>query len=235
MRWVGRILGGLLALVLVVYLGVNLYSWFATRHHKNAAKERLTEQLATALPAARDHQNALAEVLGRPEHSWLAQRCEVETDDSGWMVQSYRQECLLETIDAYAAGSLAEARRLIAPAPADLVGEPTHAEASGGCQPLRERSGPPTRDPGQVSLSAVFVGPQSAATEYWCGSGYQPNRFHPEQVVGGDHVTLDASRSWLIVRRGEQLGGDSIGCMHWSVLFCDEPSGLPVFGQAPGT
>ncbi|MEI2776072.1 MAG: hypothetical protein V9G19_08910 [Tetrasphaera sp.] len=231
MRWIGRILGGVLALVLVVYLAMNLYAWFSAKNNKNAARERLTTQLTTALPAAREHQRQIAEALGPPDHSWRTQRCDVKTHDVGWMVQNYRQECQLQAIDAYAADSLEEARARLAAAPAELVGDPSDEEAIGRCTTIRARADDGSGQAGDTSVASVLVGPDPGGSEYWCGAGFAPSQYRPEQVVSGDHVSLDGDRSWLVVSRMQHLGSDSIGCSRWTVLFCSEPSGLPVFGS----
>lgn len=238
MRWVGRILGGLLALALVVYLAVNLISWFSAWNNKKGARERLTTQLATVVPQAREHQRRVAEALGTPEHTLLVQRCEITTSDSGWMVQDYRQECVLEAIDAYAAPSLGQARRLVSGAPPDVVGDPVEEDAAedratGGCTTLRARGDEGgRRKPGETYLASFFLRPDPSGAAF-CGARFQPSPYQPEQVLGGQHVALDTSRPWLLVSRATQLGDDSIGCSRWSILFCSQPSGLPVFGEAP--
>lgn len=48
--------------------------------------------------------------------------------------------------------------------------------------------------------------------------------------MDGSAADLGPTRPWLVVVRTEQLGNDELGCMRWSVVLGDEPSGIPVPG-----
>jgi hypothetical protein len=51
----------------------------------------------------------------------------------------------------------------------------------------------------------------------------------------GEVADLDPDQGWLLLLTLAPLVDEDIGCLHWSVVFCDNPFGDELaWGRAPG-
>src|SRR4051812_11120827 len=94
---------GFVLLVATLYVARGLHG----RAEVSAAKQQAVDELVAALPdsrrqAVRDRDRVRAAVAGRwgrPTYSWQELVCQLESRDAGFIVQSYDQDCRLETVD----------------------------------------------------------------------------------------------------------------------------------------
>lgn len=229
LRLAAIVVASLVAMVVTLYLVVNIGGVLDARAQRADLSEELTGRIAEELPASRQRADAVAgRIASEPRHSWVAQRCGFETNDAGWIVQDYREVCALESVHAWQVDSEAEAVR--------LLGD----QAQVGEQPFE--SGPCVRyavspqlgeqDPfGDSRLELVWSRPSTTSSR-WClpaAGGYQARR-----GVVGEVPELDPSQGWLVVVQTDELVDEVIGCTHWSVIFCDNPFGDELaWGTAP--
>lgn len=54
------------------------------------------------------------------------------------------------------------------------------------------------------------------------------------RTLAGERVALREGR-WLLLVAEQPLVDETIGCAHWSVLFCDNPWMGHAFGAGPGS
>ncbi|WP_374457098.1 hypothetical protein [Nocardioides sp.] len=212
MRLLLRIVVGLLALAVVAYLAVNGAVLLEARGQRDDLADRLTTELEEAVPAAADRQQDLVGAAGRePDAHWIEQACRFDTDDAGWMVQSYREVCGVRSVTAWRVASPGEGQSLLAV-------EGQRGTAYDGCQPLG------TVDEAEVT----YVDPATADGEPWCTAALDAAR-----PVLGEPAELAADR-WVLAVDEVPLVDEAIGCAHWSVIFCDNPFGdRHAFGEAP--
>ena len=203
-----KVVGGLLALVLVVYLAVNLAGLARGWHQRNQLADDFTEQARELLPELRDQQAAVAAEAGRePERAWIEQVCSFGHDDSGWMINNYREQCSVRAVSAWRVESLATGRSLLRVTPPDYpIHDPTCEELG----TLRDGSG-------NVSLALAGRDADSRcedATSYGTET----------RTIDGDSEPLPTDATWVVVAddTGNLVDAD-IGCTHWSLLFCDNP------------
>ena len=210
-----KVVGGLLALVVLAYLGFNGASLVQANQKRDDVADRVTEALERALPAAADRQqDVVAAATREPDERWIEQHCEFRTDDAGWIVQSYREVCTIRGVTAWRVESPDEARDLLAV-------EGRAGLAHDGCEPL-----------GVVEEAEVtFVDAATADGDPWCTSTLSAS--DTARGLVGDRVTLEQG-PWLLVVDEQPLVDEPIGCLHWSVIFCDNPFGDDhAFGEAP--
>jgi hypothetical protein len=125
-----RVVGGLLALVVLAYLGSNGAAMFQAHERRDEVADLVTDELERALPVAADRQQDLVAAAGRePDVRWLEQHCEFGSDDAGWIVQGYRETCSVRGVTAWRVASPEQARGLLA-----VEGE--ESTTYDGCQPL---------------------------------------------------------------------------------------------------
>lgn len=212
---VAKVVGGLLALVVLAYVVVNGAALVQARQERGDISDQVTRALEEATPAAADRQQDVIAATGRePDVRWVEQACEFSTDDAGWMVQGYRETCLVRGVTAWAVESLEEARGLL---PLQVREE----LAYDGCQPL-----------GVVDeAEVVYVDDASADGDPWCTSGLGTS--DAARGLVGDRAAIGPGR-WLLVLDDQPLVDEPIGCVRWSVLFCSNPFGDEhAFGEAP--
>lgn len=217
------------ALAVTAYLVVNVGGALAAHGKRAALSDEITRRVAEELPASRQRAEAVAgRIPPEPDHSWVAQRCSFETNDSGWIVQDHREVCALESVHAWQVESEAEARRLIE---GELQANEPHF-TSGPCvrYPLSGQLG--QQNPfAQSRLDVAWAGPTTTGSR-WClpdATAYQPRR-----GVVGEVPELDPTHGWLVVVQTDELVDEVIGCTHWSVIFCDNPFGdEPAWGDSP--
>lgn len=179
------------------------------------ARRQAVTDVHSALPtsdaAARQQQRRLRSVLadtGRPTYSWRELDCDLVTDDAGWIVQNWVQECEVRTVDLFAvAGTRA-----------------------GDCQyvPL-----PPAADPSY--RSHVTRGPTNAMTTFGgsCPDGLTaPPRRGVSRVLDGSRPTdLSSSPAWLVAESRTPVSRTVLGCSPWGVVFCGEPVHRAMLGS----
>ncbi|GAA1914560.1 hypothetical protein [Nocardioides hwasunensis] len=217
MRTLLKVLAGLLALVVVGYLGVNLVAVIGAHQQRGDIAERVSAELESAVPAALDRHQELVDAAGRDaDVAWVEQVCDFATDDGGWIVQNYREVCTLRSVSAWQVGSDVEARGLLT-----VSGD--QQAAYDGCERLGTI--------GEAEVSHVDVDASSDG-EPSCLRLLRPvGETHP---VAGE-PTESWSGRWVVVRDEQPLVDEDIGCAHWSVLFCDNPFGDEhAFGDVPG-
>ncbi|MFN8099378.1 MAG: hypothetical protein U0Q21_13960 [Dermatophilaceae bacterium] len=232
-----RTLGVLVALVVLAYLGVNAVAWSQASGRKAEARRATTAAIARTLPGLRATQEHVQASLGTPARSWLAQECGVGSRDAGWMVQSYQSGCTLVAVEMYAVPSSPAARALVATAPVAVVGDAVPAAEGdvGGCRRLAGRAPNLIAEPDAVTIETTYVPRRPAGDDLWCGTYVAGADWQARRMVAGRWAAPEGNRSWLVVRHTVGLGTADVGCLHWSVLFCDAPSGIPVFGDLPAS
>ena len=208
-----RIVAGLVAVVVLVYLAVNGAAVLQAHERRGELEDQMTRRLERALPAAADRQQDVVARAGRePDERWIEQHCDFSSDDAGWIVRSYRETCSVRSLSAWRVESVEEATTLLA---VDGDG----LSAYGGCRGL-----------GTVDDADAYLVDAAAADRHpWCtGADLGESR-----DLVGDRVALDAGR-WLLVVDQQPLLDEAIGCVRWSVLFCGNPFGRRhAFGESP--
>lgn len=219
---VARLVVALVALVLLAYLGINGAGMLAASGQREELSREITRQLADTVPAARERQQQLASAATRePDRSWLVQECDFATDESGWIVQNYREVCALRAVSAWQVADEAEARALLADVPG-LRAVPERSLLM-GCTDVA--SGPAGR--------AAFA-PVDTAGDPWCLRRLEPDDYDPVRPIDGAPAAFDRDVSWVVVDHEEPLVDEDLGCVHWSVIFCDNPFGDELaWGDAP--
>ena len=211
-----KIVGGFLAVVLVVYLVVNLASMARGWHQRGELSDDFTARAERLLPALREHQVAVSDEVGRPpERSRIEQVCAFDHDDSGWMVNNYRERCSLRAVSAWRVASPAAGRRLLAVVPPDHpVADPTCEELGTPVRPTATAT-----DEGRVDAFLALPGREP---DRECGD---LTTYGTEtRLVEGDEGLLSADSAWVVVVADSgDLVDEDIGCAAWSVLFCDNP------------
>ncbi|WP_404383910.1 hypothetical protein LL946_01105 [Knoellia locipacati] len=229
-RLAAIVVAGLVASVLMLYLIVNVGAVVAARAKRSSLGDEVTRRIAEELPASRQRADSVAgSIPSEPNHSWVAQRCEFETNDSGWIVREYRQVCALESAHAWQVDSRAEADRLLG----DLASANEPPSTYGSC--TRYAVSPRFREQnlfGESRLELIWSEPESTGAR-WClpsADGYQARR-----SVVAEVPELDPAHGWLVVMQTDELVDEVIGCAHWSVIFCDNPFGDELAWGTPPT
>lgn len=215
MRLFLRIVVGLLALVVVAYLAVNGAVLLEAHHQRDDIADQLTGALEEAVPAAADRQQDLVAAAGsEPDAHWIEQACTFDTDDAGWMVQGYRETCAVRSISAWQVASPDDGLALL-----DVEG--TAGTAYDGCQPLGTTA----------KAEVTYVDAGTADGEPWCTRTLGTSA--SARGLVGDRGALEPGR-WVLAVDTAPLVDEPIGCVRWSVIFCDNPFGdRHAFGEAP--
>ncbi len=185
------------------------------------AKRQAADDVAAALPVAerravadRDLARSQAD-LGAPAYAWQELVCGLSSKDAGWIVQSYTQECQVESVDLYAvAGS-----------------------TSGGCEPV---SLPVSPEPGAVPVSGTRGPAEALASdqpwEHSCPDGLLgPSTFDASRLLRGARPTsLSSSPTWLVITTATPVSSTDLGCDPWKIIFCDAPVDRPSLDGAEG-
>ena len=180
-------------------------------HEVAAAKQRAATDLAAALPAgerraADDRRRARPGIhrLGRPSYSWQELRCDLATEDAGWTVETYVQECRISSV---ALVPTAEAT----PGRCEYLGLAGDAAGS---------SSPPAQ---------VFRGTASALAAddplTYCPDGVvAPPRIGVGRLLSGHRpADLGASPGWFVVVVDTDVSRSELGCDPWAIVFCTAP------------
>lgn len=198
------ILSGLVVLVLGAYLVTNLVSTVRAGQLRHELSDDMTRRLAEEVPPARERQGRLVSLTGRaPEHAWIEQGCERNSNDAGWMVQSYRETCGLKVATAWRVDTREEAVAL------SRARQDHPGGAHDGCESLGTT-------PEGAEASYVTIG----AGQPYCVS----DSVTAKRGIDGERVVLPQG-TWLYVEDDAALIDETIGCVRWSVVFCDDPWG----------
>lgn len=217
-----KVLGGLVSLVLLFYGAVNLAAVAEGVVQRHRLSEDVTAVLPRILPSAEVSQDDLVESVARePDRRWIEQACRFETDESGWIVTNHREVCVLRSVTAWRVASEGEARHLVPTSDRDEW-------AYDGCRSLGVAG-----EPGVVEgPRATYVDWVASADEPWCVWELGPA--DDARTMAGERVALEEGR-WLVLVAEQPLVDESIGCAHWSVLFCDNPWTDHAFGEVPAS
>lgn len=208
LKVIGLLVAGLVALVATVYVVHGLSGMRQVAVAKEHAVAELDEALATARPDAVAEHHRAAATLGPPTYDWQEVVCELSTNDAGWIVNDYVQECSLRVV------TLLESR-----------------DASTGCKRLAV-----PESSGQSTIVAIWRAPASAleSEEYesGCPSGLLTPGFRSaSRLLDGTRPRdLDESPSWIVVESRTSLTDSVLGCSPWGVVFCSAPVDEPVLG-----
>ena len=208
LRAIGLVLAGIVTLVVAAYVAIGLSGMAQVSDAKKQAVAELDSALAkTEASAAAEHDRLLAAEAPDPAYSWREVVCELTTNDAGWMVDDYVQECSLRSV------------RLT----------PAH-DVAGTCDLLDTRF-----VEGSPSTSVVAwrgPGPELEADSHvpGCPSGLTaPGPGDVSRILEGTRPSnLSSSASWVMVEARTPLSETILGCDPWAVIFCSSPVDAPV-------
>ena len=201
------------ALLGILYVGQGLVGMA----HVAAAKKQAAADLTAALPAGerratagRERVRTSLSGVGAPAYSWQELVCELDTNDVGWIVDEYVQQCDIRSVD--------------------LV--PVTRAAPGGCESLYF---PRTLDAARSGTVGVRRGSSTvlASARPWaqmCPDGLTgPPLIGTSRMLDGQRPTsLSSSPAWIVVETTTPVSRTVLGCDPWTVVFCTEPVDAPV-------
>jgi hypothetical protein len=217
-----KVLGGLVSFLLLFYVAVNLGALAEGVVQRHRVSDDITAVLPRVLPSAEDAQDELVGSVARePDRRWIEQACHFGTDETGWIVVDHREVCVLRSVTAWRVSSERDARHLVPTSDRDEW-------AYDGCRSLGVAGGPGVVE----GPEATYVDWARSADEPWCLRALGP--VDDARTLAGDRIALEEGR-WLVLVSEQPLADEDIGCLHWSVLFCDNPWTEHAFGEAPGS
>ena len=187
------------------------------------ARHRAAANLVESLPSAqrqatRDRERmreALGPRWGRASYSWQELVCELDHEDSGWIVENYTQECRIRSVELMAFAKVS--------------------------RPDCER--PPVLGPSgeQAYQPEVFLGPTHAFHDEHpfrsgCPDGIvkEPKYGASRLLEGHRPTSLDESPAWVVGIVYTDVSRTSLGCDPWAVPFCTAPVDEPILGDLDG-
>lgn len=228
-RLVSKALALLVAIVVMLYLVINIAGLVSARSKRAAVSDQITQRISAELTQSQQRADAVADrVETDPTHAWTAQQCGFSTNDAGWIVQDHREVCTLETARAWKVSSEVEARALLG----GLVQAGTKPMGNEACRTYEVSHSIGEQDVfADSQMRFLYVGPASEGSRY-CDP--TESTFEPRRSISGKIPTLDPSHGWLVVMQTDDLVDEVIGCLHWSVILCDNPFGDdPAWGKSP--
>ena len=214
MRLALRVLGigllGLLALLTTGYVVRGVVGTVAVSRAEAAARSDVAEGLPRAVDrAGRDRlavRSALGH-LGQPTYSFSELSCDLGSNDAGWIVEEYTQECVVRSIDLYAVPS--GPRRC-----ASVLVDPPVSPAT------------------IVVVQRGSASSLSSAKPYYrmCPDGLtRPSQFGSSRILSGSRPPdLSSSPAWVVAETSTPVSDSVLGCSPWAVIFCGEPVDRPV-------
>lgn len=188
-----------------------------SRDERGAVAE-LGRQLPAAREVAAEERARITSRLyaGATVAAWQEVRCDLDSVDAGWIVQSYEQECWLRTVDVMRA---AEPR----PGAADgctsprIVGEGRPAYTSS----VRTYEGPGAAFPTAIDPAAhSFEG---------CDGVLAERQGETSRVISGSRPDgLAGDEVWLVLEIETPVTRSHMGCHPWKLPFCEQPVDSPV-------
>lgn len=181
------------------------------------AKEQAAADLTAALPSAqrqatveRDRVRASLTQFGAPANAWQELVCELETNDRGWIVDEYVQQCNIRSVDLF----------------------PTVNAAAGNCENLYFPDAATATRSGYVG---VWQGQSTvlAVEQPWghgCPDGLtRPPLLGTSRMLHGQRPTsLSASHGWVVAVTVTPVVRTVLGCHPWKIVWCAEPIDTPV-------
>ena len=217
-----KVLAALVSFLLLFYVASNVGAVAEGVVQRHRLSDDVTALLPRIQPSAREAQDELVDSVGRtPERRWIEQACHFDHDDSGWIVVDWREVCLMRSVTAWRVESELEARELV-----PTTGRDTWQHD--GCLPLGTAGGPGVVE----GPEATYVDRSASADDPWCLRELGPA--DDARTLTGERTEIGEGR-WLVLVAEQPLVDESIGCAHWSVLFCDNPWGDHAFGKGQGS
>jgi hypothetical protein len=219
MNRAAKIITAVLVAPVVLVVGAYVVHGVAGTVKVSKAKGRAATDVATALPTsdaeAQRQQARLRLQFGggsAPAYSWRELDCEIDSNDAGWIVQDYEQDCEVRTVDLF---PLTDA----SPGGCHFVADPGAGEASYRTLVTR----------GQTS---AVTAPIEART--YCPDGLTaPRKVGASRLLDGARPTdLTSSPGWLIAESRTPVSRTTLGCNPWGVVFCGRPVLHPVLADA---
>jgi hypothetical protein len=214
MRRFLRVLGlgflGLLALLVLGYVGRGLVGTASVARAEAAARSDISASLPRALEKAdRDREavrSALSD-LGTPTYSFTELSCELGSHDAGWIVQEYTQECAVRSVDLYPVAS--GPRRCASMSLDPMVAPATFVVVQRGST-------------SSLTMAKPFY--------RYCPDGITaPSRFGSSRILSGSRPSdLTSSPAWVVAETSTPVSDSVLGCSPWAVIFCGEPVADPV-------
>ena len=214
LRWCAYVVLAFLALVVAVYVAHGL----SAQSEVNAAKRQAAADLVAALPESelqatrdRDRARSLGH-LGAPAYAWQELVCQLDTSESGWIVEDYVQECQVRSVDLYPATGPTSGDCLYQPLPVDNDGSPVAVSAVRGPSSALESD-----EPWAASCPDWLLSPAAAGSS--------------RLLQGRRPTDLSSSPAWVVVSTGTDVSSTSLGCSAWGLLFCSAPVDDPVLDR----
>lgn len=213
MRVIACVVLGGVALLGVLYVVRGLVG----TAHVAAAKKQAAADLAAALPTSerratvnRRQVRASLDRLGAPAYSWQELVCELDTNDVGWIVDEYVQQCDIRSVD--------------------LI--PAAQAAPGDCEYL---SLPEASKETRSGTVAVWRGRSTVLDSESPGARMCPDGLTGPPLIGTSRMLegrrprgLSSSAAWIVVETVTPVSRTVLGCDPWTVGFCTAPVDAPV-------
>ena len=214
LRVVGLLLLGLLALTVVAYVARGVVGTFPIARAKAEARADAEKGLPRAVEQSRRDRLAVRSALddlGAPSYSFSELSCDLGTNDSGWIVDEYTQECAVRSVDLYAVDH-GPRRCESVPLDADVTAD---VEAPGFAAVERGRT-----------TSLVMAEPYYRM----CPDGIvRPSAFGASRLLDGTRPrTLQSSPAWVVAVTSTPVSDSVLGCSPWGIIFCTKPVDRPV-------
>jgi hypothetical protein len=214
MNRASKIIAAIVLTPVVLVLGWYAVSGVTGTIEVAKAKRQAVTDVATALPASdaqaqRQQERLRAGVReGAVAYSWRELDCDITSNDAGWIVQDYVQECEVRTVDLF----------------------PVPDARPGSCQYVPV---PPAVDPAYRShltrgRTESITAPLQSQT--FCPDGLTaPPRLGVSRVLAGSRPQdLSLSPAWLVAESRTPVSRTTLGCNPWGVLLCTQPVHRPL-------
>ena len=214
MRLALRVLGigflGLLALLLAGYVVRGVAGTITVNRAVAAARSDVAEGLPQAVDRAERDRVAVRsalERLGAPTYSFSELWCDLGSNDAGWIVQEYTQECVVRSVDLYA----------VPDGPRRCAWTHVDASVAPSSSVLVQRGSTPS-----LSMPKPYY--------RMCPDGLtRPSPFGSSRLLSGARPTdLSSSPAWVVAESTTPVSDSVLGCSPWAVIFCGEPVDRPV-------
>lgn len=142
---------------------------------------------------------------GAPTHSWRELRCDFSSQDAGWIVQSYLQDCEVRAVDLWAVD-------------APVIGTE--------CRHLLDTSSD-WRAPYSGRVTTGSTAALTAQDRHWTcppdlAAGSESSQ-ETKLLSGNKPEDLTTSPAWIVAETTAEVSSTEIGCSPWSVIFCGRP------------
>lgn len=217
MRKVTVVIGAIVLTPVLLVAGGYVVSGIVGTVHVAKAKRQAADDIERALPAS-DAEAARHQVqlrgslsdLGSPSYSWRELHCDLSSNDAGWIVQNYEQDCRVRSVD--------------------LI--PVAEASPGDCETLPSRTASDAALRTRVSRGPGDVLSRPDALRSYCADGLTgPPRLGVSRVIDGERPgDLTSSPGWVVAETTTPVSRTELGCSPWGVIFCESPVDEPVMG-----